>query len=973
MTPEQWRSVKDKIESLFGLEVSRRSAYLDEIAGSDHNLRRELESLLISHDSMAEDFLNVPLYPEPSVPISSAASLIGKRLGSYQIVSEIGKGGMGQVYRALRVDDQYQKEVAIKLISAERESAFVVARFKNERQILARLEHPNIARLLDGGATAEGVPYLVMELIEGESIIDYSNRRSLDITAQLKLFLQVCSAVQFAHQRLIIHRDIKPGNILVTRDGTPKLLDFGISKILGVENETGAADPTLTVFRMLTPAYASPEQVKGVPITTASDVYSLGVVLYELLTGRRPYCAEGSPEQIVRAICEQAPEKPSAAVRRSGGADATRPSSSSSTQRIGNQAVERLGKHLRGDLDNLVLMALRKEPERRYASVEQLAEDIRRYLGDLPIIARKDTTLYRASKFIMRHRAGLAGTAIVILTIITAFLITLREAQIARRRFNDVRQLANYLVFDVHDSIKELSGATSARQLLTQKASLYLDGLAKESGNDLALQRELASAYERLGMVQGEIGQGNEGNTAAALESYRKAQALEEKICKRGDTKDLLRYAGTYGDIARIQWNSGDAGNALRSGMKALDMLEALAQKEPDNADVLRVLGPNYTYVADLIPTTHERSILHGDADQTIERYYRRALEIDEKLASKSTDPKLRRTVAVDEFYFARYLRESGRWQEAVEMIDKAQSTTQSIIRSTGSTDKLRRDLATNDDAAGDAYLAGGRSIEALANYREANKILAARVEADPSDYDARLIFAENQLNIGNALRKMGRYSEALTYFQIGRKILAEAVVKDPGAQVVKQVLALAEMLTAKSLDGQRNLVAAAPYFNKAIARSKAATEADPSDLDGQITLTGLMEARADFLQSRSELSLAQDDYNQAIKICEPLLIKAPDSSELRSVLAKGYLGLAQVESARAEKSQAPGAQKILAWKQAKAYAQRSSDYFHQITHPILVTRNGLDSITATDIDRAISRCDTALAKLRSSAKTLKL
>src|SRR3974390_1884624 len=238
MTPEQWQRVKDKIDSLLALETSQRSAYLDQIAGTEPQLRRELESLLISHRNMSANFLDVPVYSGSGASVSPPAALIGQRLGAYQIVSEIGKGGMGEVYRALRVDDQYQKEVAIKVIRAGRESAFVGSRFKNERQILAKLEHPNIARLLDGGTTPEEVPYLVMELIEGESIIEFCNRRGLDVAARLRLFLQVCAAVQFAHQRLIVHRDIKPGNILVMADGTPKLLDFGISKILGDENET---------------------------------------------------------------------------------------------------------------------------------------------------------------------------------------------------------------------------------------------------------------------------------------------------------------------------------------------------------------------------------------------------------------------------------------------------------------------------------------------------------------------------------------------------------------------------------------------------------------------------------------------------------------------------------------------------------------------------------------------------------------
>src|SRR5215469_3386516 len=231
MKPEQWQSVKDKVESLLEVDAAERPGYLDQIAGSDRELRRELESLLLAWENIPDGFLSIPAYSVEAASLSRV-SMVGMRLGPYQIVAELGHGGMGDVYRALRVDDQYQKEVAIKLIRAGRESAYVVARFKNERQILAKLEHPNIARLLDGGSTPGGIPYLVMELIEGESIIQYCDWCAVGVIARLELFLQVCSAVQFAHQRLIIHRDIKPGNILVTAEGIPKLLDFGISKIL---------------------------------------------------------------------------------------------------------------------------------------------------------------------------------------------------------------------------------------------------------------------------------------------------------------------------------------------------------------------------------------------------------------------------------------------------------------------------------------------------------------------------------------------------------------------------------------------------------------------------------------------------------------------------------------------------------------------------------------------------------------------
>src|SRR5262249_40494170 len=319
----------------------------------------------------------------------------------------------------------------------------VLERFKNERQILASLEHPNICRLLDGGTTSEGLPYFVMELIEGEPIDKYCAEHKCSVQDRLAPFLEVCSAVQFAHQRLIVHRDIKPANILVTKEGQPKLLDFGIAKILD-PSATDSAGPAVTLFQVLTPSYASPEQIKGEPITTASDVYSLGVVLYELLTGQSPYrITTSASHEISRAVCEDEPRKPSTMVRE-------KEHGLMSREGLG----EKVTKRLRGDLDNIVLMALRKQPGRRYSSVEQFAGDIRRHLQNLPVIARQDSCRYRTSKFVLRHKTGVLAASAAMIALLAGVGVILHEARIARqqaqlaqeqrmraeRRFNDVRK-----------------------------------------------------------------------------------------------------------------------------------------------------------------------------------------------------------------------------------------------------------------------------------------------------------------------------------------------------------------------------------------------------------------------------------------------------------------------------------------------------------------------------------------------------
>ena len=355
MNPERWSEVCRLFDAARELPREDRAAFLEGECGGDRELESEVSSLLESDD--AQSFLDRP----PGNPLPWPEAGLQRRAGPYELREEIGHGGMGVVYEAVRRDQGFERVVAVKLVKRGMDTDFILRRFESERRILADLDHPNIARVLDGGETSDGLPFFVMELIEGRSLLEYCQEKKLDTRARLEIFRQVCSAVTYAHQRLVIHRDIKPANILVTDEGVPKLLDFGIAKLL-VGEAGAAAQRTETEFRVLTPEYASPEQLLGREITTSSDVYSLGVVLYELLTGQRPYKLETrSPEEITGAVVRQQPAKPSTKAR------------------------------LHKDLDHIVLMALRKEPERRYASAEQLGEDIRRHLEGLPVRASPDS------------------------------------------------------------------------------------------------------------------------------------------------------------------------------------------------------------------------------------------------------------------------------------------------------------------------------------------------------------------------------------------------------------------------------------------------------------------------------------------------------------------------------------------------------------------------------------------------------
>ncbi len=512
---ERWRAAKEIFTGACGLDGAERAAYLETACAGKAGLREEVESLLEA-DAAAEGFLETPALAASAAVVAEALPdpQCGRRYGPYRVVAPIGHGGMGDVYDAVRDDGQYEQRVALKLLRMGFDAEFARRRFRVERQILAGLDHPNIARLLDGGATPDGRPYLVMERIDGLPLLEYCAREKLPVAARVALFLRVADAVAYAHQHLIVHRDLKPANILVTEAGEPKLLDFGIARVL----EAGTATESNTTSLLLTPAYASPEQARGGAIGTASDVYSLGMILFELLAGERAYLVEGVPAaEAARRIAEVVPPAPSAVARRRGD--------------------ERLAKALAGDLDNIVLMALRKEPERRYASVERLAADLERYLDNRPVSARADTTWYRASKFVRRRRGPIAAAAAIALLLVGGVAATLwqaRRAEMERaraeRRFEDVKRLAGVMMFDIHDAIRDLPGATRARQLLVSASLDYLNRLSREAGNDASLESELAAAYERVGDVQGNPVLPSLGDTAGAERSYRAALALRAKI-----------------------------------------------------------------------------------------------------------------------------------------------------------------------------------------------------------------------------------------------------------------------------------------------------------------------------------------------------------------------------------------------------------------------------------------------------------
>jgi len=488
--------------------------------------------------------LTGPRVPSPGLPP-------GLRIGPYEIEREIGRGGMGAVYLAFRADEAYEKKVAVKVTPAALPSAAAVERFLRERRILARLEHPNIARLIDGGATAEGTPYLVMEYIEGQPLHAWCDANRLSTVERLRLFLAVCAAVEYAHRQLVIHRDLKPANILVTADGAPHLLDFGIAKLLDPDAGRDAAAATAVA---LTPWYASPEQVRGEPLSTATDVYSLGVLLYEVLTGHSPYRVTArNPLEVLRAVVEQEPERPSSAAQRTerlpateGGSSPTLTPWSVSLAREGTP--QRLRSRLRGDLDAILLTALRKDPGQRYPSVAAFATDVEAYLEGRPVAARAQGVFYRTSKFLRRHRWGVAAAALI-LALVTGGIanVVVQSRRVARERDRAAR-IQRFLVdlFGVSDPGEARGSTITAREVLDRGAERIRHDLAAEPEARADLMEAIADVYNRLGL----------NDSAASL--AREALAFRREVGSR-DPQALARTLNLLGSILM---DKGDAAGA---------------------------------------------------------------------------------------------------------------------------------------------------------------------------------------------------------------------------------------------------------------------------------------------------------------------------------------------------------------------------------------------------------------------------
>lgn len=940
MSPERWERIKSVVQAALECEPDARADYLAKACASEPALRAEVESL-IAYQAGGSGFIEAPAFARASgapLPDDSPSGTpgdialeaelsgrAGQQIGPYRVVCGLGQGGMGAVYLAERADDEYRKQVAIKLIKRGMDSEFVLRRFRNERQILAALDHPNIARLLDGGTTEDGLPYLVMEYIEGTPLDEYCAQRQLTTAERLQLFRQVCAAVHYAHQHLVIHRDLKPSNILVTADGTPKLLDFGIAKLLTPELAAETLDQTQGGLRLMTPAYASPEQVKGEPITTASDVYALGVVLYELLTGHSPYrLRENTQQEILRAICEQEPERPSTA---STSAEHASESASGSS----DPQSKRLQRVLKGDIDNIVLMALRKEPTRRYASVEQFSEDIRRHLEGLPVSAHKDTLSYRSAKFIRRHRAGVAAAAIVLLTLVGGIIATAWQARVARaeraraeRRFNDVRRLANSFMFELHDEIDK--GAIKAKELLVKRALEYLDSLSQEAANDIELQRELATAYFKIGDVQGRVLAANIGDTKGALASYQKAVALFDKLAALEPAHREIQHERVYSyeRLGEISLTLGKPADAVAHFRKAIPLVEDLLATEPTNATFRTDLGTLHRMLGMALGLPGVASL--GDTKGALE-YLRKAVELYEVVPAEASHntPKAR---------FSLLFRLDRRFNLAATYSD----------------------ISTVLDALGKLSESADASRKSLAIY----ELLVAD---NPKDVIVRRNRAAQFWNMANTLLSLGQVAEAVEMTSRSRTVFTELAAEDKNDLNAQKDLAQSYRNTGKVLAAAKDYSRAAEYNRQAVAIFEELVAKDQANgyLRRQLALTYVRLSTN--LSNQEELARAIENARRAISLGEALTTADPKNATALGTLADSYTQLGKCHTLLATKASTPADKRKGHWVEARAWYQKGLEIWQNLRQKGLL--NGADAGKPDELAREIAKCEAALSKSR--------
>jgi eukaryotic-like serine/threonine-protein kinase len=839
MDHELWKRVKAVAAEAWEQPASSRAAFVTQACGGDDALCREVSSLLGAMDEVGGRF-ETPALVVTDAHLSAIEAidgdgpdLIGQRIGPWTLVRELGHGGMGTVYLADRTDAGFTQRAALKIVRGGPGDHRLVNRLQEERRILAALEHPHIARLIDGGATPQGLPYVVMEYVDGLPIDAFCERRQLALRERIALFRLVCGAAHYAHQRLIVHRDIKATNILVTAEGAPKLLDFGIAKILDAERASDA-----TVFRMVTPESASPEQIRGEPITTASDVYALGVLLYRLLTKQGPYrLTSGSEPEVIQAVCEQPAAAPSTIVPT-----------------------------IDADLDRIILKALRKEPERRYDGVHEFSDDLQRYLDGRPVLAAPDSRWYRARKFVARHRLGVAVAAALAVAVAGGGAATAWQARVAEReraraerQFEAVRTLATSVLGELHDAVTSLTGSTAARELLLRRATEYLDSLSREAGENAGLRREVAAGYLQLGRIQGDGGTSNVGNREAGMTSYRKAVALLEPLAANpGQPGDRLTLARAYVRVAA--WEQ-DFNVRQSYNQRALALLDALPAAERTSSQARMTAVTIWYYVG------QERLDAKDFAAAKV-GFQKMAEEAEADLALAPRE-NARRNLSIA-------LKKLGTCAEWLMQLDEAIAyqtralavDRDRVERTQGSVDS-RLDLSYSHSDLASVLIRTGDFEGAREQYRQALELRRAVMKGDPMDDRAIMSLADGYQGLASLESQAGNVSRSLDLEEAQLTLLHDRATAHPERDGPEKDYAAALFDTAT-----RATESIASHALPADSRKRSAARVDAM-LDTLATL------RTRWMHEHREASLppSDDDLQRARDRVRRLLTAIPTAS----------------------------------------------------------------------------------------------
>jgi len=915
MTPERWREVQRLFEEVLEKRPDERAAALEQATVADPALRREVVSLIRSLES-ASRFLEEPAWgePTPADPVEPFAP--GIEVGAYRLERLLGSGGAGQVFLAERADAAYEKKVAVKVLKRGMDTDELVRRFVSERQILAQLEHPNIAQLLDGGATGDGRPYLVMEYVDGMPIDRWCRRHGLGVRRRLELFLAVCDAVRFAHRNLVIHRDLKPGNVLVDGDGVPKLLDFGIAKLLDPATFPRTVLPTAPGWRAMTPEYASPEQVRGAPVTTATDVYALGVMLYELLTGRRPYrIAERTPAAVERAVCLEEPPRASRRARDTLTKDAA-------VAGYPDLEPREVARRLAGDLDAILQRALEKDPERRYSSVDQLAADLRRHLDGRPVLARKDTSFYRASKFVRRHSLAVT-VATLVFALLIAFAATLWFQRRAILQQRDRAELVSGFMtelFEVSNPSRERGETITARELLDKGARDAEARLRDRPGLLGDLLGTMGTTYTNLGLYA-EAGPLLERSLALRREAYGSRDpavaTAEQQLADLAFATDdleraerlgrsaLARRRARFGDahpevvesrfrLALVRQRQGDREEAgallaeaeaearqlglddalvrilVRRGIldRLVDDLEASRRHlEEALAVAERVWGEIHPEVARILGQLAEVE-RHRDVERA-RALLERALDVERQVFKgphPDTAQTLNNLAALDE--------QLGRTERAEERYREVLAMLRSIYLEPG----LFEASVGNNLAL--LLVRQGRFEEAEDLYREA--LEAHRRVLGPRHPDTANVLS----NLGGLLQRMGRREEAERHYRQALEIFLETLGEDH-SRVAPVLNNLGQLALARG-----DLDAAAQALERAAAslRSISTRHAE---------LPAVLQNLAAVAARRGEAEPAEELYREALEVLDATGdAESPAAAAIHANLAVAKIRAGELEDA---------------------------------------------------------------------------